>query len=321
MMILICLAVAIMTFLFVVIISIAIKNKQSADMFYKIRRHTTIKGGRTKPGEVEDVKTRGIRFIKELAKPLVEKKFAQSIEDRLNQAGIPLLGGEFIVLNLLTMALTGFLTWFITLDIGFAGGVTLLVPVAFWVVVIVLKSRRLKSFTEQLGDCLITISNALRAGYSFQQTIEVISKEMEAPIGSEFAIINHEVVMGVPLEEALENANRRIGSSDFELVVTAVLIQREVGGNLAQVLDNISYTIVERIRMRREIVALTSQGRMSAMVLLGLPFVAGFAMFSINPKNFMVIFEDPLGQMAMAVGIAMEIVGYFVIMKIVDVDV
>jgi tight adherence protein B len=299
---------------------LAIKNKRSTDMFYRMRRHTIIKGTR-KPGEVEDLKTRFLRFIKEVSKPLVEKNFAQSIEERLNQAGIPLLGGEFIVLNLLTMALTGFLTWFITLDIVFAGGVTALVPVAFWVVLIVLKSRRLKSFTEQLGDCLITISNALRAGYSFQQTIEVISKEMEPPIGSEFAMINHEIVMGVPLEEALENANKRIGSSDFELVVTAVLIQREVGGNLAQVLDNISYTIVERIRMRREIVALTSQGRMSAFVLLALPFVAGFVMFSLNPKNFMIIFEEPMGQIAVIVGIVMEIIGYFVIMKIVDVDV
>lgn len=307
-------------FALVMTLILAIKNKRSTDMFYRMRRHTIIKGTR-KPGEVEDLKTRFLRFIKEVSKPLVEKNFAQSIEERLNQAGIPLLGGEFIVLNLLTMALTGFLTWFITLDIVFAGGVTALVPVAFWVVLIVLKSRRLKSFTEQLGDCLITISNALRAGYSFQQTIEVISKEMEPPIGSEFAMINHEVVMGVPLEEALENANRRIGSSDFELVVTAVLIQREVGGNLAQVLDNISYTIVERIRMRREIVALTSQGRMSAFVLLALPFVAGFVMFSLNPKNFMIIFEEPMGQIAVAVGVVMEIIGYFVIMKIVDVDV
>lgn len=316
----ICLAVSFFVFTFVFTMVLAIKNKRSSDMFYRMRRHSIIRG-RTKSGEVEDVKTRALRFIKDLAKPLVEKNFAQSIEERLNQAGIPLLGGEFIVLNLLTMALTGFLTWFITLDIKFAGGVTILVPVAYWVVIIVLKSRRLGSFTEQLGDCLITISNALRAGYSFQQTIEVISKEMEPPIGSEFALINHEVVMGVPLEEALENANKRIGSSDFELVVTAVLIQREVGGNLAQVLDNISYTIVERIRMRREIVALTSQGRMSAMVLLGLPFVAGFAMYSLNPKNFMIIFEDPMGQMAVIGGIVMEIIGYFVIMRIVDVDV
>lgn len=320
MIIAICIVASLLAFALMITLILAIKNKRSTDMFYRMRRHTIIKGSR-KPGEVEDLKTRFLRFIKEVSKPLVEKNFAQSLEERLNQAGIPLLGGEFVVLNLLTMALTGFLTWFITLDFGFAGGVTVLVPVAFWVVLIVLKSRRLKSFTEQLGDCLITISNALRAGYSFQQTIEVISKEMEPPIGSEFAMINHEIVMGVPLEEALENANRRIGSSDFELVVTAVLIQREVGGNLAQVLDNISYTIVERIRMRREIVALTAQGRMSAFVLLGLPFVAGFAMFSISRDNFMIIFEDPLGQMAVIAGLVMEVIGYFVIMRIVDVEV
>ena len=316
----VCIIVALMVFALTIIMVLAIKNKRSSDMFYRMRRHSIIKG-RIKPGEVEDVKTKVLKFVKELAKPLVEKNFAQSIEERLNQAGIPLLGGEFMVLNLLTMALTGFLTWFVTLDIKFAGGVTILVPVAYWVVVIVLKSRRLGSFTEQLGDCLVTISNALRAGYSFQQTIEVISKEMEPPIGSEFALINHEIVMGVPLEEALENANRRIGSSDFELVVTAVLIQREVGGNLAQVLDNISYTIVERIRMRREIVALTAQGRMSAYVLLGLPFVSAFAMYTLNPRNFMIIFEDPMGQMAVIAGLVMEVIGYFVIMKIVDVDV
>lgn len=320
MIILIPLAAAIMTFVFVVTLTLAIKNKRSTDMFYRMRRHAIIRKS-TRPGEVVDVKTKVLNFIKELAKPLVEKNFAQSVEDRLNQAGIPLLGGEFIVLNLLTMALAGFLTWFITLDPVTAGGVTFLVPVAFWIVLIVLKARRLSSFTEQLGDCLITISNALRAGYSFQQTIEVISKEMEPPIGSEFAMINHEVVMGVPLEEALENANKRIGSSDFELVVTAVLIQREVGGNLAQVLDNISYTIVERIRMRREIVALTSQGRMSAYVLLGLPFASGLAMYSMNKENFMQIFEDPMGQMAVVAGLVMEVIGYFVIMKVVDVEV
>lgn len=320
MIILISLAAAFMTFVFVITLTIAIRNKRSTDMFYRMRRHSIIKKS-VRPGEVEDVKSRGLRIIKELAKPLVEKNYAQSIENRLSQAGIPLLGGEFIVLNLLTMALAGFLTWFITLDVRTAGGVVLIVPVAFWVVIIVLKARRLGSFTEQLGDCLMTISNALRAGYSFQQAIEVISKEMEPPIGAEFAMINHEVVMGVPLEEALENANKRIGSSDFELVVTAVVIQREVGGNLAQVLDNISYTIVERIRMRREILALTSQGRMSAMVLLGLPFVAGFAMFSLNRSNFMLLFEDPMGRMAVIAGLVMEVIGYFVIMKIVDVEV
>ena len=127
--------------------------------------------------------------------------------------------------------------------------------------------------------------------------------------------------MGMPLDEVLEDANRRIGSSDFELAVTAVLIQREVGGNLAQILDSISATIMERIRMRREIISLTSQGRMSAIVLLGLPFAAGFGMFTLAHDSFMQLFNDPIGQMAMVAAVVMEIIGYFVIMKIVDIDV
>ena len=311
---------AFLTFFFIVFLMLAFRNKRSADMMEVLSRHIKTPIAR-KEEDVDEVNVRLLKMLKKLSRPLVEKNSGQSMEDRLQQAGIPLLGGEFITLNLLAMALTGFLTWFITLDGVLAGGAVVLVPVGIWTFVLVLKARRLSSFTEQLGDCLMTISNALRAGYSFQQTIEVISREMEPPIGSEFAAMNHEIIMGVPLEEALENANKRIGSPDFELVVTAVLIQREVGGNLAQVLDNISYTIVERIRMRREITALTSQGRMSAFVLLGLPFVAGFAMFSINPKNFMVIFEEPMGQIAVAAGIISEIIGYFVIMKIVDVEV
>ena len=317
---LISIAAAVLTSVFVVVVLIGMKTKRSEDMFDKIRRREAVQVNK-KMEEVDDVKTFAIKWVKKVAKPLVEKNVGQSLENHLKQAGIPLLGGEYVALNLLTMTLAGFLTWFITLDVRNAGGVFLLVPVAFWVGVGVLKGKRLGSFTEQLGDCLITISNALRAGYSFQQAIEVISKEMEPPIGTEFGTIYHEVSMGVPLEEALENANQRIGSSDFELVVTAVLIQREVGGNLAQVLDNISYTIVERIRMRREIVALTAQGRMSAFVLLGLPFVAGFAMFSVSHDNFVQIFYEPMGQYAIAGGLIMEIIGYFVIMKMVDVEV
>ena len=312
--------VSFITFFFVVCLVLAIRNKRSVDIFYRLRRHNILPAT-MKDDEDIDLVLQFHKFIQRISKPLVERNLAQSVEYKLKQAGIPLLGGEFIMLNLLVMALTSVLTWFITLNFVFAGGAAALVPVAFWIAMIVLKSRRLGSFTEQLGDCLITISNALRAGYSFQQTIEVISKEMEPPIGEEFSNMNHEIVMGVPLEEALENANKRIGSPDFELVVTAVLIQREVGGNLAQVLDNISYTIMERIRMRREVVALTAQGRFSAMVLLGLPFAAALAMYMLNRSSFMLLFEDPLGRMAVMGGMVMEVIGYFVIMRIVDVEV
>ena len=144
---------------------------------------------------------------------------------------------------------------------------------------------------------------------------------MEPPISEEFAKMTHDIVMGMPLEEALDNSNHRVGSPDFELVITAVLIQHEVGGNLAQILDTISYTIAERIRMKREISALTAQGRFSAIVLLLLPFAAGSAMYVVNHDDFVQMLHDPMGQMAMIASFALEIVGYFVIRRIVDIDV
>lgn len=295
------------------------KSGKKVNLFHRMRRHSNVQLIK-KDFVQEALQLRFLKFIKRIAKPLVDRNFAQSIEYKLNQAGIPIYGGEFIIINLIAMLTVGVLIGLVTFDVKIAIGAAALVPVIIWFFVMMLISKRLNSFTEQLGDCLITISNALRAGYSFQQTIEVIAKEMEPPIGDEFARMNQDIVMGVPLEEALETANKRIGSSDFELVVTAVLIQREVGGNLAQVLDNISYTIMERIRMRREILALTAQGRLSAAVLLGLPFAVGAAMYVINHDAFVAMFEDPMGQMAVGGSLVLEFIGFLIIRRIVDID-
>lgn len=320
MFLLISMLVAFGSFFIVIFLVMAVKNKRSLDLYYRMRRHNVVTNVK-RIETVEDFIVKAYQFLQKISAPLVERNFAQSLEYRMKRAGLPLLGGEYIVLNLLTMALVGVLTWFLTLNYIFAGGAAALVPIVYWIIIIVLSKRRLSSFTEQLGTSLITIANALRAGYSFQQTIEIISNEMEPPIGEEFSEMYHQITMGVPLEEVLEDANKRIGSSDFELAVTAVLIQREVGGNLAQILDNISDTIMERIRMRREINSVTAQGRMSAIVLLGLPFAAGFAMFTIARDNFIILFEEPIGQLAIVAAIICEIFGYFVIMRIVDIEV
>ena len=171
-----------------------------------------------------------------------------------------------------------------------------------------------------MGDCLTTVANALRAGYSFQQAMDVVAREMEPPMSTEFARVSADVAMGVNLETALEQMNSRMNSSDFDLVVTAVLIQREVGGNLALILDTISDTINERIRMKREINALTAQGRFSAWVLLILPFIVAAFCYFFNNEQFMMLFEDESGRMAMIVAVVLEILGFFVIQKIVDIE-
>ncbi len=289
-------------------------------MKYRMRRHN-VKPIIKKDKDFEGLVVRAYKVIQKISKPLTEINFAKSLEYKLNRAGLPLLGGEYVIINLIVSGIVGFVIWLVTMNPIFAGGGAALVPVALWAGILYMISKRLTDFTEQLGDCLITISNALRAGYSFQQTIEVISKEMEPPIGEEFSKMNHDVIMGVPLEEALDTANKRIGSSDFELVVTAVLIQREVGGNLAQVLDSISYTIMERIRMRREILSLTAQGRLSALVMLALPFITFAVMYALNSEQVMQLFSEPMGQKLMIGALIMEIIGYFITMRIVNIDV
>ena len=150
--------------------------------------------------------------------------------------------------------------------------------------------------------------------------MDVVAKEMEPPISQEFAQVAREVNMSVPLDAALEAMNRRVESRDFDLVVTAVLIHREVGGNLAQILDTISDTLAERVRMKREINSLTAQGRLSATILVAMPFVIGLFLYVFKEEQIMLLFTEPVGRMALALSLVLEVIGIFVIRRIVDIE-
>lgn len=244
-----------------------------------------------------------------------------SMDFKMQQADWPLLGSEFEVMLAIFGAICAVITLAATLEplmalLAFAGGV--LAGLLFLNIYI---KRRQKAFTNQLGDMLTMVANALRAGFSFMQAFELIAREMDAPIGREVQKVVNEVNLGATLETALENMQKRVDSPDFELVVTAVLIQRQVGGNLAQILDTISDTINERIRMRREVMALTAQGRMSGIVLGILPIALGTYLTLVSPDYMRPLFEEPMGRMAIVIAIIMEIIGFVVIRKIVDIKV
>lgn len=319
MFLLIALIVALLTFLLVLSLTIYIRRSRSTDIFHRLRRHNVTET--KKKTETDDLLIKFYRFIKKTAKPIIDWNISQKIEFKVKQAGLSILGGEFIILLLLNSLLGGGFMYLLTLDKNVALIAAIVAPALLWISLLMKIKRRRTAFTEQLGDCLTTVSNALRAGYSFQQAMGVIAREMEPPISDEFAHVTADMSMGITLEDALEDMNQRVNSSDFELVVTAVLIQREVGGNLAQILDNISDTINERIRMKREILALTAQGRFSAVVLVALPFVAAAIMYFLNRNQFMMFIEEPMGRMAIGAAIVMEILGYIVIQRIVDIDV
>ena len=295
-----------------------IQRTQSTNIFHRLRRHYD---SNKRIKQTGDFLQRIFAFIQRLAKPLADKGITKKLDFRLKQAGIPLFGAEFIVLSAIGALFGGFATYVITLNITIAPLAAMAIPIGLWIWSSVRIKKRREAFTEQLSDCLTTVANALRAGYSFQQAMDVVAKEMEPPMSTEFERVSTDIAMGVTLEEALEQMNRRIGSADFDLVVTAVLIQREVGGNLAQILDTISDTINERIRMKREISALTAQGRFSAWVLILLPFVTAAFCYVFNHDQTMMLFTEDSGRMALGVALFMEFIGFIVIQKIVDIEV
>lgn len=309
---------AVMTFIIMAVVVIFVKRSQSLNVVYRLRRHNVAD---VKVKEKEPLLRRAYKFVKALARPFSAWEASRSLDFKLKQAGIPLYGAEFVIISLGGAVFVAVVVYIITMNIFIAPLAGLILPFVMWSCISILVARRKTAFTEQLGDCLTTVANALRAGYSFQQAMDVVAREMEPPISTEFERVMTDISMGVTLEGALEQMNKRVGSSDFDLVVTAVLIQREVGGNLAQILDTISDTINERIRMKREINALTAQGRLSSIVLIALPIFMAVFCWTFNHDQMMIFVTEEAGRYAVAFAIFMEILGFVVIRKIVDIEV
>ena len=260
-------------------------------------------------------------MVRRLGHHFESKQWSRLIEHKLIQAGLPLKAAEFFVIclgsagffGLLFLVLSG--NAFIAL-IGFAVGFGF--PLLGLRIII---ERRVRAFNNQLGDCLVLIANSLRTGYSFMQAIQMVSKEMLPPISVEFARTLREMNLGVTTEEALNNLAKRIDSDDLDLVLTAVLIQRQIGGNLAEILDNIAGTIRERMRIKGEIKTLTAQGRMSGIIVGLLPIGLGLVIQLINPGYMQVLFTSPIGLFVLGGAAASQLLGILLIRKIVNIEV
>ena len=274
-----------------------------------------------KPKERKSLKERFLNLLQGGRRLFHNIRHARGLDFKLQQAGIPLLGTEFMALLLLSAVIVGSVASVI-IKKWYAGILASILVVAIeYIYVLIRIERRSSSFTNQLGDCLMMVANALRAGFSFLQAMEMISKEMEPPISEEFQHVMRDIGLGATVERALDDMDKRMGSPDFSLVVTAVLIQQQVGGDLALILDTISETIQDRIKMRREVKTLTAQGRMSGWILIFTPIALALFMTSSNPNYLDPLFHHPIGQMILAATIVMEIVGAIIINRIVDIEV
>lgn len=277
------------------------------------------------PGETQQRQQGGglkaliLGLIEGLARAIGKVQRGRRVELWMQQADWPIHGTEFEAILVLWGIFIGFITFLVTLKpLMFFFGALAAILLGFALLGLRIRRRR-KKFTNQLGDMLTMVANALRAGFSFMQAFELIAREMDAPMGREVRLVVNEVNLGNTLETALDNMQRRVASPDFELVVTAVLIQRQVGGDLAQILDTISETIEERIRMRNEVRALTAQGRLSGWILAAAPFAVAAVMMVISPNYLRPLLEDDIGRVCIAGAVISEFIGIIVINKIIDI--
>ncbi len=183
------------------------------------------------------------------------------------------------------------------------------------------RRRRFKQFAKQLPDALELVARALRAGHSLASGFSLVAEEMRAPIAKEFHRVFEEQNLGVPLEEALDNMTDRIPNIDLRFFATAVILQRQTGGDLAEILDKIGYLVRERFKIWGQVQALTGEGRLSGVVLLGLPPLLFLTVYKLNPEYVMPLFTDPMGRKMLAGAVVMQLLGAIVIKKIVNIKV
>lgn len=183
------------------------------------------------------------------------------------------------------------------------------------------RSRRFKKFGKQLPDAMELIARALRSGHSLASALQVIVHEMPDPISQEFGIAYEEQNLGIPIDQALRNVFKRVPNLDFKFFATAVAIQRQSGGDLAEILDKIGHIIRERFRILGQVQALTGEGRISGIVLMALPICLFFAVWKLNPDYVMLLFEDEIGKQMVGAAIVLQIIGAYCIKKIIAIKV
>jgi tight adherence protein B len=246
-------------------------------------------------GEVEKDKARiNLRqLLEKISRIFASRSYTQKVQYDLLQAGIPLKGEEYLTLWGGLVFVLPPLSWILTFNLPLA---LLLMVLGAVVPKFYLKSRidgRRQKLNQQLGDALTVMANALRAGFSFQQSMDTVCRELPAPISTEFGIALREINLGASSEEALLNMGARVGSDDLDMLISAVLIQRQAGGNLAQILDNIAGTIRERARIKGQIKTLTAQGRISGLVIGCMPVALLFFLLIVNPSYMSVMLIAP----------------------------
>lgn len=256
---------------------------------------------------------------------ITPRGMAQRIAGNLAKADVPLKANEFVAIQFLATMLP--LVFGMGVMQSFSAGIGMAIfgYIAPLIWLSVMKSNRQSAFNTQILDTLITLSNGMKAGYSFLQALEMVAKEAPPPMSTELRRVIKENSLGMNLEDAMKALNTRVESEDWDLVTTVVLIQRQVGGNLSEILDKIGFIIRQRMKIKGDIQTKTAQAKVSGAMVGALPIGIGFMIYLINPVFMMKLFTFKSGVFrgwfVVVFGVIWEVIGMYIIMRIVDIEV
>ena len=271
----------------------------------------------------EEQKKEKLGLIKTLSGliPKLKGNKAKITESELIKADIPLTVEELFVIKIIFSSIFALITFSISKSII----ITVIIFMIIWFIpglfISGRKKKRIKQFDGQLAEGIMIISNSLKAGYSFLQAVSVVTEEIKDPFAKEFKILLKEMTLGVTEETALNSLLFRMESEDLRLMVNAILIQKDIGGNLSEILDNIVGTINERQKIKGEVKTLTAQGRLSGIIIAFIPVFLGIIIYILNKDYMMVLFTNPIGKAMVIASVISEIIGLLIIKKIINIDI
>ncbi|MGB3905212.1 MAG: type II secretion system F family protein [Anaerolineae bacterium] len=258
-----------------------------------------------------------------LDRALARQSFAKRIATDLARANLKLTVAEFVLVNLGIVAIGALMGAYLVRELWIVGAVAgaVLGFIAPRVFLGLRQGRRLNAFNDQLGDTITLLANSLRSGYSLLQSMEMVARELPPPMSEEFERVTREIGLGLSNEDALKNLLRRITSDDLDMMITAINIHHEVGGNLSEILDTIGHTIRERVRIKGEIRTLTSMARYSGYIVTILPVAVAGLLFVMSNEYMSKLWQDPCGIQMIGVAAVGMFVGWIVIRRIVNIEV
>jgi tight adherence protein B len=243
------------------------------------------------------------------------------IQKMLAQAGMSIRAGNFLGLSALAGVAATFLAYAFSKRAEVAWVAMLIGFVLPYSYASYRRNKRFEKFEELFPEAIDTLARAVRAGHAFTTALEMITDEVAEPVSGEFRQLYEEQKFGMPVRDALLNLTERVPLVDIKFFVTAVMLQRETGGNLAEILDNLSYVIRERFKIQRQVRVYTAQGRLTMALLMGMPPIIIAVMMVLNPSFIRPLFSDPIGHTLLVAGITLQTIGYFVIRKIIRIQV